>query len=72
MTALLLRALWKPVALLLALLGIYAKGRSDASAKERAKADMAALDTVRRIEDAKDAAASGGAGWHDRLRQSGK
>lgn len=53
-------------------LGLYAKGRADATAKHRAQADRAALDTIGRIEDAQDRAAAGGGAWHERLRQSGK
>jgi hypothetical protein len=68
----LLSGAWRPIAALLAGFGLYAKGRADATAKAEAKASKAALQTIERIQDAKDKAAAGGAGddWHRRLRDA--
>jgi hypothetical protein len=68
----LLLTFWRPIAALLAGFGLYAKGRADATAKAEAKASKAALQTIERINDAKDKAAAGGAGddWHRRLRDA--
>ena len=54
MDHLILRAIWKPVALLLALLGIYAKGRADSTARARIKSmedDHEAAADLRRTVD---------------------
>lgn len=66
----LLAGLWRPVAAILGALGLYAKGRADARAKAAAKADRATIETIERIEDAKESASAGGAAWHDRLRDT--
>jgi hypothetical protein len=68
----LLLTFWRPIAALLAGFGLYAKGRADATAKAEARASKAALQTIERINDAKDQAAAGGAGddWHRRLRDA--
>lgn len=74
MIAALLSDPWPYLTGLLALiggaLGLYAKGRADGKAKTEAKASKAALDTIERIEDAKERASAGGATWRDRLRDT--
>ena len=70
---LILRAIWKPVALLLTLLGIYAKGRADSTAQAKAADAAAYVDTRRRMDDADilgdDPAAA--RRWLHERRQSG-
>lgn len=72
----LLSDLWPYIAGLLALVGgafgIYFKGRQDSAAKAKAKADKATIETIKRIEDAKETSHAGGAAWHDRLRGTDK
>ena len=49
---LILRGLWKPILAVLAVLGVYIKGRSDAAAKADHKRAKEALETHERINDA--------------------
>lgn len=51
---LIIGGLWKPLLGILALVGIYAKGRSDAKAKADHKRAKEALETHERINDAPD------------------
>lgn len=55
---------------LVAALGAWLKGRSRGRADVQAREDAATIDTIRKVQDAKDRSRDAGGDWRERLRRS--